>query len=214
MGQEMVGWRVRRFQDAHVIEHRRLHWVLSSAPVGGGWVRTRTVLIRYVPRDYDSPDPAADLRVWAQPLGLREPFVGFLTAVLPNRFVGTTEHCGGLTVSVWATVGLSHATAAGLSRPVLGSHPGTINLFIAVDQPLHPAAMVNAVITTTEAKAAVLAQWEVRTPEGWLATGTPTDAVAVACPLGTPRIPYAGPATLVGWLIGRAVRRVLEVACS
>jgi adenosylcobinamide hydrolase len=208
----MAGWRVRRVEQAHIIEHPRPHRMLSSAPVGGGWTRTRTVLIHYVSRDYDCTDPVADLRIVARDLGIEEPFVGFLTAVHPSRLFRATERQGSLAVSVWATVGLRNATAAGLSRPVCLPRTNTINLFIVVHRPLLPGAMVNAVITATEAKVAALARRGVRTPEGWIATGTSTDAVAIACPPGRRGIPYAGPVTPVGWLIARAVDRILEKA--
>jgi len=208
----MVSWRVRRVKQTHIIEHPRPHRILSSAPVGGGWTRTRKVLIHYVSRDYDCTDPVADLRIVARDLSIEEPFVGFLTAVRSHRLARATERQGSLAVSVWATVGLSNATAAGLSRPVCPSRANTINLFIVIHRPLSPGAMVNAVITATEAKVAALARRGVRTPEGWIATGTSTDAVAIACPPGRGGIPYAGPVTPVGWLIARAVDRVLEKA--
>ena len=50
-----------------------------------------------------------------------------------------------------------------------------------MDGALTPAAMVNAVITATEAKTMTLAEWDVRTPEGEPASGTSTDTVVVAC---------------------------------
>ena len=61
--------------------------------------------------------------------------------------------------------------------------------------------MVHAVITATEVKTQVLMARGVRTPEGYAATGTSTDAIAVASTgRGIPLL-YAGPVTLVGWLI-------------
>jgi len=51
-----------------------------------------------------------------------------------------------------------------------------------------------------------------RTSEGCLATGMSTDAVVVACTGRGDSLPYAGPATPVGWLIGRSVRQALGEA--
>ena len=87
-------------------------------------------------------------------------------------------------------------------------------MILLIDACLTPAAMVHAVITATEVKTQVLMAHGVRTPEGDTATGTSTDALAVACTdSGTPLL-YAGPVTLVGWLIGRCVRTALEEAMA
>ena len=51
-----------------------------------------------------------------------------------------------------------------------------------------------------------------RTSEGYAATGTSTDAVVVACTGRGDSLPYAGPATPVGWLIGQGVRQALGEA--
>jgi len=62
------------------------------------------------------------------------------------------------------------------------------------------------VITATEAKTAVLQDWQLLTPDGHVATGTSTDAVVVACTGRGPTLPYAGPVTSVGATIARLVR--------
>ena len=72
--------------------------------------------------------------------------------------------------------------------------------------------MVNAIITATEAKTDLLLQRRIPTPDGAAATGTSTDSVVVACAGTGNQLPYAGPATTVGWLIGRCVRRSLAAA--
>jgi adenosylcobinamide amidohydrolase len=109
------------------------------------------------------------------------------------------------------TAGVNNATTPGLSAPMTPGL-GTINMILLIDACLPPAAMVNAVITATEVKTQVLMARGVRTPEGYAATGTSTDALAVASTgSGTP-LAYAGPVTLAGWLIGRCVRAALEEA--
>ena len=85
-------------------------------------------------------------------------------------------------------------------------------MILLIDACLTPAAMVNAVITATEVKTQVLMARGVRTPEGYAATGTSTDTIAVASTGSGTLLAYAGPVTLVGWLIGRCVRTVLEEA--
>lgn len=183
--------------------------VLSSAVVGAGLTATRHLVIVRVPRDYGGSDPARDLREVLAARGIAEPAVGFLTAAAVDTPRVVVEASGSVRVLAVVTVGLGNLSAAGLSPPA-PRHPGTINALIVVDGTMVPGALVNAVITATEAKAAALAARCLRTMEGWPATGTSTDAIAVACTGRGPELPYAGPVTTVGWLIGRAIRRALE----
>jgi adenosylcobinamide amidohydrolase len=155
----------------------------------------------------------ADLVAFARSQGISEAFVGQMTAVSLQKARAITLRTETLTVATVVTAGLSNATTPGLSTPVMPG-PGTINMFLLIDACLTPAAMVNAVITATEVKTQVLLTRGVRTPEGYAATGTSTDAMAVASTgNGTP-LAYAGPVTLVGWLLGRCVRTALEEALA
>ena len=187
--------------------------VLSSAVVGGGFVRVRYLLNRHVHRDYNCAEPVADLVACARRHGITEDFVGQMTAVSLHKARVMTVRADGLTVAVVATARLSNTATSGLS-PVAIAGPGTINMILLIDGRLTPAAMVNAVITTTEVKTQVLMARGIRTPEGHAATGTSTDAMAVACTGRGSFLPYAGPVTLVGWLIGRCVRTALEDALA
>ena len=185
--------------------------VLSSAVVGGGVACVRYLLNRHVHRDYNCMDPVADLVTFARSQGITEAFVGQMTAVSLQKARVVTLRAEPLTVAAVVTAGISNATTPGLSPPVT-SGPGTINMILLIDACLTPAAMVNAVITATEVKTQVLIAHGVRTPEGYAATGTSTDAMAVASTGAGMPLSYAGPVTLVGWLIGRCVRTALEEA--
>ncbi len=70
--------------------------------------------------------------------------------------------------------------AAGVSEPA-PLRPGTMNIVVLIDANLVQSALVNAVITTTEAKTGALLAHTVRTVEGYTATGTSTDAIVIAC---------------------------------
>ena len=202
-----------RTAEVLVVHSQQPLTVLSSSVVGGGMVRVRYLLNRHVHRDYDCLDPVADLVAFARSQGISEAFVGQMTAVSLQKAQAITLCTEALTVATVVTAGLSNATTPGLSAPVtLG--PGTINMFLLIDACLTPAAMVNAVITATEVKTQVLLARGVRTPEGYAATGTSTDAIAVASTgNGTP-LASAGPVTLVGWLLGRCVRTALVEALA
>ena len=163
----------------------------------------------------------AELTEFAERQGIREPFAGLMTAALMERAqcVSLRPETGrdvsrrepGMTVCCIATAGLSNTSAPGLTPPAEDA-PGTSNLVLLIDGRLTEAAMVNAVITVTEAKTAVLMERETRTPEGYRATGTATDAVVGGCTGREPAIAFAGPVTQVGFLIGRCVREALTLA--
>jgi adenosylcobinamide amidohydrolase len=145
--------------------------------------------------------------------GIVDAFVGLMTAVPMHKTRTITVREAALTLTVVVTAGLSNPAAPGLSPPTVMS-PSTINLILLLDAPLAPAAMVNAGMTATEVKTQVLLERGVRTPEGYHATGTSTDAVVVACTESGHALPYAGPVTTVGWLIGRGVRAALAAALT
>lgn len=189
---------------------RPLH-CLSSAAVGGGLTDTRVILNRHVDKTYDALDPAGEMCDFARQRGIDGPFVGLMTAVRLDAARAIALREGDLAVVALITAGVRNATAAGLSLPYTHT-PGTINTILLIDTNLSPAAMVNAVITITEAKTALLGERQVRTVDGHLATGTSTDALVVACTGRGPLLSYAGPATPIGWLIGRCVRQALKEA--
>jgi adenosylcobinamide hydrolase len=184
---------------------------LSSAVVGGGFGSYRDIINRHVDKDYQADDVVRDQIEFAQAHGVTEPFIGLLTAVYIEKARTCTLRQNDLTVAAVVTAGVGNATCAGVTAPAL-PHPGTINIILLLDANLAPAAMVNAVITASEAKTHMLIQRQVRTIEGDQATGTSTDSIVVACSGRGATLPYAGPATVIGSLIGRSVRQCLQEA--
>jgi len=203
------GIAIHQKPEAVHVQSQEMLTVLSSSFFGGGFRRVRHILNAKVAEDYCSDDPAADLRAIAGRCGVNDPFVGLLTAVplRKARIVFAGEE--GLGVWVLATAGVRNATSAGVSRPC-ESRPGTINIVVLLDAKLTRPAMLNAIITVTEAKCAVLHEMDIRTPDGGLATGTSTDTVSVAMTGLGPAQPYAGPATVLGWLIAKTVRQAVR----
>lgn len=195
--------------EALVAQSERPLTALSSAVVGGGFASVRSFINLHVRRGYYSERPEDDLISFAQRNRIAEPFVGFLTAAYMDKARAVTLREGDLTVAALVTAGLSNASSAGLSQPGPIA-PGTINMVLLVDANLTPGALVNAVTTATEAKTQALMQRGARTREGHQATGTSTDAIAVACTGRGESLRYAGPATELGWLIARCLRAALE----
>jgi iron complex transport system ATP-binding protein len=208
---EFPGVAVTVTEEALVVRSEKPLLVLSSAVAGGGMARVRYIINRHVERGYVCQDPEAELAAFAKACCITEPFVGLMTAVPMEKARAVSLSRDGLTVAVLATAGLGNLAAPGLSPPA-SAQPGTINLVVLVDAALSSAAMVNAIITATEAKAHVLMERGARTAEGYRATGTSTDAVVLACTSNGAVHQYAGPATLMGWLVGRGVCSVLEEA--
>jgi len=180
---------------------------LSSAPYGGGWGERHWVLAAQVASGYHRTDPAGHLAGLAGDLGLDGPGIGMLTAV-DVRLVTASRDDG---VAAAATVGLTHpswaAADAGTAAPATGApgSAGTVNIVAVLSRRLSGAALVNAVMTVTEAKSQ--AMWEA----GFAGTGTPSDAVAVLCAPSGPAEAYGGPRSRYGSRLARAVHRaVLE----
>ena len=177
---------------------------LSSAPYGGGWGERRWLLAAQVAGDYSRSDPAGHLAGLARDLELDGPGIGMLTAV-DVRLVTASREDG---VAAAATVGLTHpswAAAADAAAPATGSPgaAGTVNIVAVLSRRLSRAALVNAVMTVTEAKSQAL--WEA----GVAGTGTPSDAVAVLCATSGPAEAYGGPRSRYGSRLARAVHRAV-----
>ena len=219
-----TAFRVRR--KTLIVDLGGLRSVLSSAPRAGGITRARYILNHQVaakPIDRDDrgmgagarcADPARTLSKLATSLGIRDKFVGLMTAVSLADLVTVREAYGQIWVEGFVTVGTSNAVRAG--EPVtLGSytnsktHPGTINLILVTNARLSAAAMVGMVQVATEAKTAVLLRAKVKSWTGRSgATGTGTDAVVVVSGSGPP-MQYSGTHTTLGELVGRVIGRAV-----
>lgn len=206
---EIPGITIHQKADAIHVQSAELLTTVSSSFFGGGFQRVRHILNANVAKDYCSDSPAADLRVIASRCGVNGAFVGLLTAVPMHKARILFSGEGDLRVGVVVTAGVGNATSAGVSPPHR-AQPGTINIIVLLDAKLSRAAMLNAIITVTEAKSAVLHAMDIRTPDGALATGTSTDTVTVATTGRGPAQPYAGPATVVGWLMAKTVRQAVQ----
>lgn len=196
---------------------------LGSAVYGGGMHSLQRFVNIYVDRFYHCEDPVRDIRNLLGEWGYSEQgTAGLLTAVQLKHAAVAEEQGADFGVLCCATAGVSNAARAGVPRTTFPASwtPGTINIMLVVDGRMTPAAMVNAVITATEAKAAALSDLGVRDAEnGLTATGTTTDAVmlGVSQRAEWPLLhAYAGTATDLGGTIGRlvynAVRESLAAA--
>ncbi len=92
---------------------------------------------------------------------------------------------------------------------------GTINILIFTNKKLTDGALASAVISATEAKSAVLQDMQIKssyTPHV-IATGTGTDNIIISSGYSG-KFTSAGGHTLIGYMIGKSVRKALTIAIS
>ncbi|THI91554.1 MAG: hypothetical protein CAF41_001665 [Nitrospira sp. CG24A] len=209
-------------QQTLIVDLGAVRSVLSSAPRAGGMTRARYILNHQVAAKpvvredrgrragAREGDPARALSRLAISLGIRDTFVGLMTAVSIEDVVTARAAHARIWVEGFVTVGTSNAVRAG--EPVMlsqrnrrGTHPGTINLILVTNARLSSSAMVGVVQVATEAKTAVLLHAKVKSWTGRSgATGTGTDAVVVVSGDG-PSQRYSGTHTILGELVGRVI---------
>ena len=210
MSERIEGVAVEVDPTAVLVTAARPLTVLSSAVVGGGFLQARALVNLHVPKSFPCESPEATLADFVHRRGVPQPFVGFLTAARTEHAEVVYEEARGVGALAVVTVGLDNPVAAGLS-PVAGvSPPSTINAIVVVDADASPAALVNAALTVTEVKTATLVAFGVACEGGGLASGTSTDAVAIATTGRGRACRYGGPVSDLGWVVARAARAALE----
>ncbi len=178
---------------------------ISTAVIGGGIGPCGWWLNAQVDRDYDHPDPTAHAAELAASFGLGGPGVAMLTAA-DVRHLATASVEGveviatvGLGLPVFAAASADDVAREGVSAARRAPRPGTINVLAVLPVALGDAALVNAVVTATEAKTQALAE------AGVPGTGTSSDALCIACPDAGEPEEYGGPRSVWGARLARAV---------
>ncbi|WP_020185642.1 adenosylcobinamide amidohydrolase [Methylopila sp. 73B] len=200
-------WLAARF----VRPQRMLSWALARPGF-----QTASEVAWLEVEDDDLPvtvDPAALLASRMREAGFCDA-VGMMTSRDVRRRCVAGAASGGASAGCLATVGLGNAARVGAPSPRPRDAWGTVNLLVACSVPLTDAALVEALSIAVEARtAAIMASG--RAVDGGAATGTGTDCVVVAAPLGGPAASFAGLHTDVGVAIGGAVyESVKSGACD
>ncbi len=196
-------------REAVVVTAVRPLSVVSSAVVGGGFGEARAIVNLHVPKNHPCADPGGDVARFCRGRGIPAPRVGLLTSAWTEKAELSIEAAHGVTALAIVTVGLSNPVEAGRS-PVTACQPSTINAIVVLDADPEPAAMVNALLTATEAKTMALVAAGVQCADGRPASGTSTDAVVIAATGRGDRHRFGGPVTDLGWVVARAVRSALD----
>ena len=185
--------------DVLVYRFENVWRAISSSAAGGGIGERHWALNAQVRADYSREDLATHTGELATTFGLEGEGVGLFTAASVRR--RERSSCDG--VDVEATVGLSHPTWAASESDEKASNVGTINIVAFMPVTLSDGALVNAVATATEAKTQALFDASVS------ATGTPSDAVAIFCPVREAIEEFCGPRALWGSRLARAVHEAV-----
>ncbi len=194
--------------------------VLSSAVWNGGLRAASNLLIMNVPANAAGEQttfepPEKTLAAHSTKIGASGVTIGMMTSAAMNSFRLETRGFDGVEVNVALTAGVSNARCAGDHAEWRRIHAvtppiGTINIVAMINAPLRHAAMVEAVMIVTEAKAAVMRQLGVVSPvSGETATGTGTDAVAIVAGSGETPIEYCGKHVVLGEMLAQAVSAAL-----
>ena len=190
---------------------------VSSAFYQGGHNQLKAVLNVGVPDGYNDRslhlDPLELITSSAAKLGLTKDYLAMVTAAKIQNYSLVTKKLEDFSVSVAATAGCKHGESAGEEMDVKEIGGGTINVIVFIDADPSDSCMVASVITATEAKSAVLRDFDVRSfYTGDSATGSITDSVSVVTNGKGKAINYAGPASKLGKAVGFCTRKAVAEA--
>lgn len=181
--------------------------MISNAVLGGGIGERAWVLNAQVAHGYRRTDPDRHLAELAREAGAHGPGVGLMTAADVRAY--GAGHDGGVTAVATAGLGVRGWAADWTEAAATAVRPGTVNIVVAVPAALTDAALVNTVMTATEAKVQALVD------AGLDCSGTPTDAVCVAVRRPRPgeeTHAFGGPRSLWGSRVARAVHQAVDAA--
>ncbi|MET3575750.1 adenosylcobinamide amidohydrolase [Bhargavaea ullalensis] len=179
---------------------------ISSAvhQAGAGWFRH--FVNRHVDAGYRSDDATAEMRDWLSGNGFPlSQTAAMMTAAMTEDAVIGEYGTPDAPVVVCVTAGVGNAVDAsiGAGREM---YAGTINTWVIVNGHLTDEALIQGMVTATEAKTKAMHAEEVLDPlTGTVATGTSTDSLLIAATQTGVRYPYAGTVTELGGAIGRGV---------
>ena len=182
--------------------------VISSAVLNGGLSKTKSIVnLKVTGEELSCTDPKILALSKLNQIGLGSDTVCLMTSADTSKASVIRKYDEQIEVVSIITLGLSHASSAGdyVKNPH-SNGTGTINIIVIIDCDPTDSCLVNCLSTIAEAKARALKKLSVMSKYSFsTATGTVTDAVAVACSERGERVEYAGPATRLGRLISSAV---------
>ncbi len=190
------------------LDTRRPLKVISSAVHNAGMGWYNTLLNRSIPEDYNIDNVQEETLQFLKGNGISPTNTVVMLTAVASKLAAVRSFKGNqcsITVAVTAGVGNAVDVTRTHERNDL-PHIGTINTWVIVNGKLSDEAFFQAMITATEAKTKALAEEDIRDSHTCtIATGTATDSLLIAATQQGKEIPYAGPITEVGKLIGQGV---------
>jgi adenosylcobinamide amidohydrolase len=184
--------------------------VLTSSNKSLGYDKYSWIANKQVPLDSDHFKLDQLWEEFIEKMGLPKQTLGFVTAAKVENAVIVSEKQQNLTVSAAVTAGVRAAATAG-DRATENLAPHTVNTIVVVDGNLTVSGMVSAIVTATEAKTVVFRELNIKSfISGEIATGTASDAIAVACTGRGKQTAFAGTGSKLGELIARTVRQATK----
>ncbi|WP_335869898.1 adenosylcobinamide amidohydrolase [Bacillus sp. 2205SS5-2] len=188
---------------------------ISNGVVGDGIQWHKHFCNFHVNKNYNCSDPVRDIEEWLVVKGIPpEQTVGMMTAVhladvvVRKKVVEDLEFMVVVTAGVGNAVDITNAKWCPAPFTV-----GTINTMVFINGHLSDSALVNGLMSATEAKVKALNDLNVKDPQtGTIASGTSTDAMVLAVTQQGERTPYAGSGTLLGIGIGHIVYEAVKEA--
>ncbi len=209
---QQLGFVIERNSECVHVEFKKPRQVISSGVINGGVVMADRIVNLKVPKySKPMPPPQQTIENYCAESNWEGVAVGLLTAASMDSLCVRHTSQQNVDITVLTTVGLSNPLCAGdCANYRIMTHqkidPGTINIIVVTSAILSPSAMVEAVMITTEAKAAALQELKVMSMvSDRVATGTGTDSTVIAMGDGPEEIIYCGKQVLFGELLGALV---------
>lgn len=194
------------------------HDIAGWPVVGPAWGAARTVTWLQV-RDADLPrsvDPDAYFLHRARREGLPAE-IGLMTAADISRFALERRSVAGGVVTVVVTAGLGNneSVLPSAGSVLTASHRvGTVNMVAVSPRPLSPSALLEAISIVAQGRTAAILDLCLRTEDGRPVTGTGTDCIVMAAPIGRLAQSHCGLHTSLGRALGEAAFTATLESCT
>jgi len=204
-------------RDENVIHLRSRHSLrtISNGVIGEGLSWAKHFCNFHVDKNYNCSDPQQDIRNWLEERGIPvEETIGMMTAVQLEDMVMLTHEANDYSCLAVITAGVGNAVdISAEAEPEIIRRIGTINTMLFIDGHLTDGALVNAMLSATEAKTKVIHDMHIIDKlTGTIATGTSTDSLLIACTQRGIPTPYAGSGTVVGKRLGQLIYQATKQA--
>lgn len=208
-------YRIKHTKEYIHVEFNQPLRTISNGVIGEGIQWLKHFCNFHVMKDYNCSEPKNDLQSWMMKLSIpHEQAVGMMTAVELEDAVFLKEEIEGIPMLAVVTAGTGNAVdITNMSNTRETQTIGTINIMLFIDAHFTDGALVNGIMSATEAKVKALQDLNIKDIQSnTIATGTSTDAILLGLTQQGKKTPYAGSGTTVGKGIGQIVYRATKEA--